>query len=76
MASSWAQMTASKMTSSWSQIMALSLVSSIASSWAPMVAMSSYNDGIKLSNAQNCTKSHKIAQNHAFSKEAYGPMMV
>eukprot|EP00957_Ditylum_brightwellii_P013393 1011618-Ditylum_brightwellii.AAC.1 len=55
MASSWAQMMASKMESSWDQMIALSLMSKMSSSWAPMTARSSYDydimlpkDGIKL----------------------------
>eukprot|EP00957_Ditylum_brightwellii_P051725 3922308-Ditylum_brightwellii.AAC.1 len=49
MAPSWAQMMASKMASSWDQMMTSSLESNMSSSWAPMIAMSSYDDGIKLS---------------------------
>eukprot|EP00957_Ditylum_brightwellii_P183043 13942579-Ditylum_brightwellii.AAC.1 len=45
----WAQMMASKMTLSWVQLVALSLVSSIISSWDWMMAMSNCNDDIKLS---------------------------
>eukprot|EP00957_Ditylum_brightwellii_P138487 10556212-Ditylum_brightwellii.AAC.1 len=52
MASSWAQMMASKMTSSWALMMASSLVSKMSSSWALVTARSSHDDGIKLLSQQ------------------------
>eukprot|EP00957_Ditylum_brightwellii_P005746 437948-Ditylum_brightwellii.AAC.1 len=49
MAQNKAQMMLLKMLSSQAQIMLFSLASKISSSWVPMTARSSYNDGTKLS---------------------------